>query len=563
MPVRGMIWYDTASGFLRVYNGNVFVPVSQQTSSNSAPTVSSVGDQWWDTVNQQLRVYTGTTWQLIGPSGALSQGVTGAEVVTIRDTAAVDHNVVAVYSDGTLVSITSGDAVFTPASTITGFGNIGPGITVANTGTFLGTATNAITVNGLSTSQLARLDVKNIFVADQSIQGNLTLNNSANVQVNTDNSLWVQNLASHGNINLVVNTGTASVSAITINGTTGLATVAGDPTSSLGVVTKQYVDNIFADQSGSINTIGNQLLANLQAVYNTLEAEVAQVNYVLQHALDLVYANIGSTIQTLVANIINANTAQTTTTSNLVTTTANTLQTTIVNTASQQAANNANFANSITSLQQALHYLAPINNPVFTGTPLAPLPASTDNSGQVATTAWVNTTVSNALVNTNLTGTPTVPTPAGTDNSNQIANTFFVKGKIDQLSNTLNGLITQLQGNSSSAGTAISGIQQQLSLLAPKASPALTGNATLNGTALATTSTVSSAVSGLAPLASPAFTGNPTAPTPGNVNDNSGAIATTAFVRGAIVNAKVPNIQSGVGAPPNSGNDGDIWLQIG
>lgn len=78
-------------------------------------------------------------------------------------------------------------------------------------------------------------------------------------------------------------------------------------------------------------------------------------------------------------------------------------------------------------------------------------------------------------------------------------------------------------------------------LVAPLASPALTGNPTAptpiagdNDTSIATTAFVTSAVStattGLAPLASPALTGTPTAPTPATA-DNDISIATTAFVK--------------------------------
>lgn len=89
--------------------------------------------------------------------------------------------------------------------------------------------------------------------------------------------------------------------------------------------------------------------------------------------------------------------------------------------------------------------------------------------------------------------------------------------------------------------TYISGkLAASLALLAPLASPALTGAptaptaaTTTNTTQLATTAFVQTEIGGKAPLASPAFTGNPTAPTPAAA-DNDTSVATTAFVQGEL-----------------------------
>jgi len=83
-------------------------------------------------------------------------------------------------------------------------------------------------------------------------------------------------------------------------------------------------------------------------------------------------------------------------------------------------------------------------------------------------------------------------------------------------------------------------IDTMLALLAPLASPVLTGNPTAptptagdNDTSIATTAFVATALGSYAPLASPVFTGNPTAPTP-TAGDNDTSIATTAFVGTAL-----------------------------
>ena len=159
-------------------------------------------------------------------------------------------------------------------------------------------------------------------------------------------------------------------------------------------------------------------------------------------------------------------------------------------------------------------FFAPVNNPQFTGVPLAPNPPTNNDSPTVATTAYVQANVrllapkdSPALV-----GTPTAPVaPPGT-NTAQIATTSFVAA----------GFVTTGQATAN---------------YAPLASPVFTGNPTAptvppgnNSTSIATTAFVAAS---FAPIASPVFTGNPTAPTP-SAADNDTSIATTAFVKNAV-----------------------------
>jgi hypothetical protein len=193
---------------------------------------------------------------------------------------------------------------------------------------------------------------------------------------------------------------------------------------------------------------------------------------------------------------------------------------------------------------------APLASPTLTGTPTAPTATAGDSSTQIATTAFVSSSVSSAV--------SAVTTPDATD---------IVKGKL-KLSGDL-------------GGTADLPTVPGLALKAPLASPALTGTPTAptatagdSSTQIATTAFVSSSVSsavsavttpdatdivkgklklagdlggtadlptvpGLAlkaPLASPALTGTPTAPT-ATAGDSSTQIATTAFVSSSVSSA--------------------------
>ena len=86
---------------------------------------------------------------------------------------------------------------------------------------------------------------------------------------------------------------------------------------------------------------------------------------------------------------------------------------------------------TITGLQPQLDAKAPIASPAFTGNPVAPTPATADNSPALATTAYVKSNLINyAPLNAPaFSGNPTAPTPITADSSSSIATTAFVKNQ--------------------------------------------------------------------------------------------------------------------------------------
>ena len=183
------------------------------------------------------------------------------------------------------------------------------------------------------------------------------------------------------------------------------------------------------------------------------------------------------------------------------------------------------------SITGTINGYALLASPTFTGIPTAPTASNTDNSIQIATTAFVKNlgyattsalTSYALLASPTFTGIPTAPTASNTDNSIQIATTAFVKN----------------------LGYATTSALTSYALLA---SPTFTGIPTAptasntdNSIQIATTAFVknlgyatTSALTSYALLASPNFSGIPTAPTAANT-DNSIQIATTAFVKSAV-----------------------------
>jgi len=197
---------------------------------------------------------------------------------------------------------------------------------------------------------------------------------------------------------------------------------------------------------------------------------------------------------------------------------------------------------------------APLNSPALTGTPTAPTPTVTDNSTNIATTAYVvskNYITAAALTtyaplnSPALTGSPTAPTVTSTDSSTAIATTAFVANAVI----AEDAKVLHTTGNESASGTK--------TFTTSVVIPTLT--ATDNSTFAASTAFVRSLASSTlplmdasaaigssiyyaradhchatdtsrAPLASPALTGSPTAPTP-STGDSSTLLATTAFIK--------------------------------
>jgi hypothetical protein len=177
-PLTGQLWYNTTSGVLQVYNGSVFKTLASANATSSAPSSNSIGDLWYDTTNAQLNVWTGSAWLLVGPIYSAATGITGAVPAVISDNTAASHIVVELYVNDTIVGFISEDPAFTPASAITGFSTIRPGITLATTllngqaPLFQGTATNAQALGNVTASSFMRTD------SNTSTTGSITINSS-------------------------------------------------------------------------------------------------------------------------------------------------------------------------------------------------------------------------------------------------------------------------------------------------------------------------------------------------------------------------------------------------
>jgi hypothetical protein len=255
-PLEGQLWWNTGDKRLRVWTGAEYKVVSSCTAQTTAPSTTLAGDLWWDTANDQLYVYNGTTpfaiggWVLIGPGYSKINGKSGALREVLTDNAAGLHTVVSIWIDDTRIGIISEDSEFTPAAPIAGFSTIKPGYNMSSVGIFSGTANNASFLGNQPAASYMRNDINN------TVTGSLTMNNDSGITIGVGNDLQlsvtgihsqVKNLSSGGNLSLHTNVSGTDTRSLHIKGTDGLVEVFGDPTTDMGVATKQYVDNSFID----------------------------------------------------------------------------------------------------------------------------------------------------------------------------------------------------------------------------------------------------------------------------------------------------------------------------
>jgi len=275
-PLTGQLWYDKTNNVMKVYNGTTFKVISAATASTGQPTSNVAGDLWFDTTNDQLKVYNGTAFITIGPSFTSGEGTSGAIVTTITDNGASDHVVVQMFVNNTIVSIFSKDATFTPASAISGFATIGPGLNMSTTvsnAVFNGTATNADTLDTLNSTSFMRSDAATSNNTSISITSDTGLyvggDSDARIFV-TGTDVYHNNQTQDGDIIFQVNDGGVTTTALTIDGATAALVAA-------KTITLNSGDAVTALINGGTAGVGN--IGTASFPFNTLHAKATSAEY--------------------------------------------------------------------------------------------------------------------------------------------------------------------------------------------------------------------------------------------------------------------------------------------
>lgn len=201
-PISGMIWFDNTTNKLKVYDGSKWKTTGGTEVQTTEPTGFGEGEFWWNTTTEQLYVKNvANEWVLVGPQAAGS-GETQMRSITLTDTSAGNHNVIAATINDNVVFIVNKDADFTNSTgtAITGFDVIKQGVTLIDTRAstngvtssnyrFWGTASNSIRLNGRPASDYITTDNVNFTGAVTFGDAGFTLGNDTDLTFSIDTDL--------------------------------------------------------------------------------------------------------------------------------------------------------------------------------------------------------------------------------------------------------------------------------------------------------------------------------------------------------------------------------------
>lgn len=194
-PLRGQLWYDTATGRLKIYDGTTFRSTDSTLYASSQPSELIAGDIWIDGSKDQLLFYNGTETVLVGPRYTKNQLKSGDFVETIRSTLGENKVVVKKYLNGSLYAVVSKEAAaFTPFPAITGFDTLKQGYNLSSVFSdfeWYGKASSA----GKIIDQFGNVFDANSFISatvDDITTGKLTIANDNGLVVGLDSDVAIR-----------------------------------------------------------------------------------------------------------------------------------------------------------------------------------------------------------------------------------------------------------------------------------------------------------------------------------------------------------------------------------
>jgi hypothetical protein len=194
-PLKGQLWYDTATGRLKIYDGTTFRSTDSTIYASSQPSELIAGDIWIDGSKDQLLFWNGTEAILVGPRYTKNQLRSGDFVETIRDTTSQNRVIVKKYLNGSLYAIVSKETTaFTPFPAITGFDTLKQGYNISSVFSdfeWLGQASSA----GKIVDELGNVFDQNSFlsaVVDDVTTGRLAIANDNGLSVGLDTDLTIK-----------------------------------------------------------------------------------------------------------------------------------------------------------------------------------------------------------------------------------------------------------------------------------------------------------------------------------------------------------------------------------
>lgn len=186
-PIRGQVWYDTAEGRLKVYDGTTFRSTDSTIFSSTQPTSLTQGDIWIDGTNNQMYFWDGSGLVLVGPQYSKTQAKSGNEVVTVKDTTGQNRIIVKFYIGGSVVGIYS-RAAFVPFPAISGFTDLKVGFNISSVFADFAWHGKASSAEAL-VDNLGNSYTKDSFLSatsNDTTTGKLTISNNSGIEIFAD-----------------------------------------------------------------------------------------------------------------------------------------------------------------------------------------------------------------------------------------------------------------------------------------------------------------------------------------------------------------------------------------
>jgi len=152
-PVIGQTWFDKSgtespTNLLKVFDGENWKVIGSAILSENPPSDPPVGYLWLDSNNKTLNAWDGNSWVFIGPETVPNFGTTRARSTKLRDTSNVDHAVIMLTVNGSVIAISSStEFLIKPEDRPAGFTNLIKGLNFSLTskiqGDLQGTADRA------------------------------------------------------------------------------------------------------------------------------------------------------------------------------------------------------------------------------------------------------------------------------------------------------------------------------------------------------------------------------------------------------------------------------------
>ena len=272
-PLNGMIWYDSTANKIKFYDGVRWRSTGSAEVSETQPTGNVEGDLWWNSNTSQLYARSEDgEWVLVGPQTTalgitqfLSRTIQGFDSEGVSREYSIIQAILSDASGNEETPMIISQADFTIDDSIDGNAiedftvNIKKGITLADTSNdgvstntiFWGTASNALTLGGLSPEEYLTTDNNDNLILDGDVIVNSILR-LTNEQLNG----IIQNIAGD-TIRFIVRDGPNDVLLMSMN-LTGLVPGA-DNTFDIGTPSLRWKE-VYATEFKGIADSAKQLL---------------------------------------------------------------------------------------------------------------------------------------------------------------------------------------------------------------------------------------------------------------------------------------------------------------